>query len=487
MYIWKGDYVLSRAAAKSDKMLIDKKTMVLIKYSESAKDVESYGNLFEAIGDKKDISKSYLFKSNRFNDKAKSTILSNMKTLMKNITDEWYAIDVQDFAEEEIHCQICNTKNLLIFYIRNKHNGTILHVGSSCIQKYPNIENYKLLLRQNNLAKKEREMDQRSIVFGELEIEDPLFVKSIEEYFENINIMLPYDIYQEKEEKIKEIKLLKNNYIKNNGDFNKVAEKYYRLKHDLIKLTKLSNEFYLLNKDDRLLCSKHLSIWLKEQNYLVWELVAKNNAKLDENTLKSAYNSKYMDEKINEFRKCLVDKCINITRIDGEAIGFQFKDEIYSKPVELYMSNIDFMNYIGSKCLTKEQYTFNRYDLVNIYFKHNINTFYNLKEKFSHIMNNLGFDVIKSEYSDTYHLKLLKFRGNHIQKKYMNYKKIPIDKFLLFSTKAIFLPENEAIKVMDRYYSIASSGQTGWKSDKQIQEEEQFSRDLAINERREFI
>ena len=112
----------------------------LILSSEEAKNTQTYGNLFQVLLNsnlKKGVKIEYI---KGLDKKAYNTLVYNKDILKKNVESEWNAERViKTDNDKKIKCSLCNTPNKYIFFIKNKINGKVLNVGSSCIKKFPFI------------------------------------------------------------------------------------------------------------------------------------------------------------------------------------------------------------------------------------------------------------------------------------------------------------------------------------------------------------
>jgi hypothetical protein len=331
----------------SKKLLIRESEMILIKNSETAKNTEIYGNLYQVIQPYNKFTQEDFYKNTLIDEKAKVVILNNMKMLIGDIIQEWSAIGYSDEAVGEEHCQLCHTLNKWVYYIKNKNNDNELHVGSDCIKKFPGIENVSTINRdykQRNLIESEK---KRRIQFETIDINDINYAKDIKEKFENLDIVLPIEFYNQIESTLYDFNFLKTNFIKSGGDLSKITTIYYELKAKLESLWNATLDYYNKNKTKRLICHKDEGDWLRKNNNDIWVEVARNNGFLTKETLKHLYYTNYVRNHLKDFTEHLSDGSIKITGIEGNFIKFYVFDDRYRYRVSFGISIMTFMKETG--------------------------------------------------------------------------------------------------------------------------------------------
>ncbi len=483
--------VLAQLKKISNKTIISKEEMVLIKNSETPKDTTLYGNLYDTLFEMEVLTQAEFKRNNILDSKAISVLTSNKKMLIDNIVQEWYSYDYGLFTEKEMRCQLCNRKNIWVHYIRNRINGNELHVGCECVKKFPNIEiSSNIHKKRIDLTNKYHE-DKRRIEFGDIEIDDPDFIINSEKDFKNFAIMLPLDLHNSISNTIKDLFTIKRNYIKNGGVIDDVKRRYKEL---IIQYNKLWNEaklFYQQNKSKKLICKKDMSEWLLINHPQVWEEVATNNSLFDEETLAYAYYNQYVARFLSEFKKHLNNESISIVKVDGDSLLFYVEDQKYRKPLYFKIKNKDFMQSVGRHCLVSSKYKFSSSDLINVHIDINNNTFEALYNRMSKIMYNIGFDIDKGN-SSCYFKRISKIIhtsnwSSRTVTSEIGYKKIKVDIFYEKCTPLIFSEDNEIELVFNRWYNFFISQKSKWMSQADKDDLEKESEKTYYSKQKEFV
>ena len=114
---------------KSNKLILQKTDLVLIKKSEETKNTEIYGNLYECLKIYDTLSQNQLKQDIAFDEKARWCLLHDIRGMMSHVKKEWYAKSSFEVADKEMHCQLCGRKNVYICYIKNRINGEVLLIS----------------------------------------------------------------------------------------------------------------------------------------------------------------------------------------------------------------------------------------------------------------------------------------------------------------------------------------------------------------------
>ena len=115
--------VLAQLKKISNKTIISKEEMILIRNSEAPKNTELCGNLYDIVFELDKLTLIDLKKNKLLDIKARSLLTTNKKMLIDNMIKEWYSFEFAQFTEKEMRCQLCNRKNIWVYYIRNRING----------------------------------------------------------------------------------------------------------------------------------------------------------------------------------------------------------------------------------------------------------------------------------------------------------------------------------------------------------------------------
>lgn len=486
---------MSKSKENKSRLLITMKEMNLIKNSETTKDSEIYGNLFYALQKYETLSEKDLVLSSTF-DKQAVIALTNeqMKSeLMKKIICEWYGIDYYISPGKKIPCQICHTPNTKIHYIKNKYNKNELNVGSECIKQFPEIENFKEMQRNSYEREKSRKQELRRAEFAQLEIDDPEFVSKARKNFNNINILLPFYLYNDINQIIYNLNFVKTNYIQHGGDYSEVSSRYNKLKVEYTALWNKAIEHYQKNYKNKLVCKKNIANWLKENYLNIWENISKNNGLFTVQTLKFAYEGRFVKEHLKSFSKQLEDDEIRIIDIAGNSIRFAIQNEKYRDPVYFTISNKVFMERLGCFCIIDKDFTFNKDNLTEIKIDDYASNLDALVNRMLVPMQQAGLSLEIGEHSKQLYYKRLprdlkKSKwSDRVERSEVGYKKIASGYYFNVCNDLLFKSDDVIKRAFESILYKLEMGSTKWISQKELHEQEQITKELTIRNQRDFI
>lgn len=348
-------------------LLLTKQEMVLLKRSEEVKNIEMYGNLYSCLEKYINLSTLELKKNPVFDDKARAVLLNprNKKEMMAHVIQEWISVENCDETEQEVHCELCGSKNKLIFYIHNKFTNDELHVGSECVKKFPGIVGIQNEQKRISTAKKEQDQRRRKIEFEAKERDLLNYLADADNKLKTFPIMIPYKQDKELSELLSMMRTSKKSYITNGGNLNQIFNVYKSLQDEFDELfVKLLN-YYESVKNNILCCDRETANWLQKNNKLIYDKVAKNNSILTIDTIENIYQIEFVQKNINRFKFCLNDKSIRIIKAEGSQIQFSIKNQRYIYPVTFSVSIKAFMKNIGGQCLVNPDYKYDRKDLCD--------------------------------------------------------------------------------------------------------------------------
>ena len=474
------------------KLLIRKDEMILLKNSEASKNTDLYGNLFASLQTYDSLSEEAFFQNQLLDSKARAVILNNKKILFDEIKDEWRGIGCNDEAAGEVRCQLCNTKNKLVFYIHNRFNDNELNVGSECIKKFPGIANVTQIRRTYNEQQKFQAEVKRRIEFDEIDLENINYIKEAEDWFKNFKILLPYKLYNDIKTIIYNLNSLKTSYIKNGGEIKYIKQQYFEFKEILESYKKEAAQIYQSNKSSILCCKKNLSDWLNQNHNNVWEMVMKNNGLLSQETLKYCYYTDFVNANLKRFNSQIADADINIVGMNGNAIRFSIKNSDYIYPLYFCIPSASFMQNIGCYCLTDKTYRFGKNALGKINIEQTYSNFEALCNRIMTSLEKIGLRIERGKYTDEiYYVRLPKIIrtskwSDRVEKTELGYKKI--------SEVAIFTKFNDLIFASDQEIETAFekilnqlNRTTKWLSKDEKEKMEELSKSLSVQQQREFI
>lgn len=441
--------------SKSSKnLLFENKDLNILKVSQLPKDEELYGNFFDVIKDKDELSKQDYEK---LDNKAR-IILTNKYDFLQRCKSEWKFFD-HDYSDKTKPCTLCHRATKEIYFIKNSFNGNVINVGSTCIDQFEGSEAYEQIRKYKN----QRERDKRIIEFKELEIDDLDFIKNAMDNFHNIDIQLPLALLNKIKYILDTLVNVKSGYINKGGKFNAVSSKFMSLKLDYLTLWRQATDFYNTNKDKKLICDRETANWLHDYDVILWETVASNDGCFTNETLKHITCEHYVNKHINEFRSCLADPNIKILNASGGIIIFNYKPKLNSNPISFTVDAAYFMKYIGANCLTEPNYRFDKNSLKDISIDNNFLNFNSIRD---HIINKLDFDIENDD--DT---KYLYVKGKPNNKKVKGVMYLRISSAFFFKNCNNFLldEDKKLYDVWNKWYNSRRM------SDKWITKEERFA------------
>lgn len=473
------------------KLLLRKDEVTLLKSSEAGKNFEIYGNLFDAMQAYTVLSSDEFEKNHLFNDKAKSVVLNNKKILFDEIKEEWSGIGYNDEATGDVHCQLCGTKNKLVFYIHNKLNDHELHVGSSCIKNFSGIENISQIRRSYNEQLKLNSERKRHIEFDEIDLEDINYIKNSEEWFHSFKVLLPYQLFNEIKTELFNLNSLKTTYIKSGGDATQVKQQYSIFKQNLETYKQKAMYYYNSNKNNILSCKKSLSDWLFDTHKDVWENIMKNNGFLDESTLKYCYQTNFVKSNLKRFNSRINDKGIQISGMNGSNIRFRIENSDYIYPLYFLIPNHIFMQNIGCYCLTSKKYSFGKIDFKKISIEQTNSNFEAMFNRIRNSLQKIGLGIEKSHYTnEKFYVRLpivtassrYSSRETHTE---LGYKKLSDASIFEIFNSLIFKNDNEIEIVFSGIFQKLNK--TTWLSKEEKDRLDSISKSLTMQKQREFI
>ncbi len=467
---------------------------ILIQNSEVPKNKDLYGNLFLAVQGYKHITRKDLDENKMFDDKAKATILANKKELMENVMEEWVYTEHSEISEKKIPCQLCSRPNTFVYYIRNQKTEAELHVGSECIKRFKGIGNIKQIGRDKREANKRLEKEKRKIEFSQIDLRDIDFVQDSEQKFKEIDIVLPYELYTSIELSLRNLNYLRTDYVQNGGDFQKTKEKYFELKKNHIKLWNQAEEFYSKNKNNPLICNKHVGSWIKEKDKNIWISISKNNGIFSTETLKFIYEQEFIKEHIKDFNQCREDKDIRIIRKNGNNIVFQIKNRNYPKGLIFEVQSKWFMENIGCYCLSEKNYQFGKKDIdvTKIIIPETPRNLEEILNRINYVLEKMGFIIEVSGITNYIYYKRIRkqLEEFNIKKQDINniYKKINFVMIIESFRPIIFSEDDESVKKSFKIRLRLLIHRGKWITKQEKEDNERIAgKETALQKQREFI
>lgn len=474
------------------KLLIRRDEMILLKNSEAGKNFDLYGNLYTSLQTYDVLSKDEFLKSQTLDDKSRAVILNNKDILFSEIKKEWSAIGYNYDATGETRCQLCRTKNKLVFYIHNKLNDNELNVGSDCINKFSGIENVAEVKHEYNIMQKNQTEAKRKIEFDEIDLTNIDYIKKSEDWFKNFKILLPYKLFTDIKTLIYNLNVIKTTYIKKGGDIENIKQQYFEFKNLLEKCKEEAEKIYQLNKRKTLTCKKELADWLKSNNYNTWETVMKNDGLLNCETLKCCYYPDFIKIHLKRFNARISDNDISIIGINGPLIRFSIKNQDYKYPLYFGIKCNVFMQNIGCYCLTDPNYYFGKKDLIDINVEQSDNNFDAMCYRIMSPLERAGLRIERSKYTnEKYYVRLPKIIrtskwGNRVDASELGYKKVADSVIFIKFNDLIFSSDEEIEKTFSKILNKLNNT-TKWLTQSEKDTMEELSKSLSIQQQKAFV
>ncbi len=469
--------------------------MILLKNSEVAKDTEMYGNLYAAISSYESVSISDLESDDSIFDSRSKTVLNHDKDiLISNMKKEWVGNLLNDVAEKEIHCQLCGHKNILIYWIKNKLNGNELHVGSECIKEFSGIENIDKLQKDGKEQQKQRRKEQRTLRFDEEFPAHRNFVKCSEDDFNNIDIVLPFNLYNNIKKSLYDLNFIRTDYVKNGGDFEELKSKYCILVNRQKTLWEKAKEYYKNNYRKKLVCNKETGDWLIKNHPDTWEKVAKDGGILSVETLKNVYNDSFIKKFLKDFQKSIKTDGLTISRLKQGILVFQLINLKYPNGIIFEVKSKWFMDNIGRFCLTSKAYCYHGSDLIEGIeipnYEHNIDS---IIEHLNYILQPNGHEIVFSRkiaqlyYKTTTTSRNRRTYSNKIHFLPARYKKVQTSFFLSKYSNKLFSDDKEQAQYYNKVFKNLEMKGDWMSKDQKDAFEKIASEEASMQKQRGFI
>lgn len=359
---------------KTTKSVLSRDEISLLLSSEEPKNINLYGNLYETllqIKNLKAITIQQLTELN-LNEIGIAALTYNKQSLIDNVKQEWYVESQStEDPDKKVRCGLCNTPNKYLFYIRNRMNNICLNIGSFCMTKFPGIEGYTEHKYQMNQIQKNQKIIARRTEFHTKIPNAMDIMDSANYYFDNLPILLSYDIYFQLKETVELFYKIYNKYV-NYGDkpfatsktsfelfFNNI-EKYNQLKYS-------AEDFIKHNINNPLICKRTELDWLiQNKQSKVIEDISKNNGIYDENTLGKVYSHSFLQENFNLFYECNISNNIHLIFQKEENDSFRFYIEEGGYKFWYQINIKKYMSLIGAKCIIHSNFRYSEKELFSV-------------------------------------------------------------------------------------------------------------------------
>lgn len=361
---------MSRNTTKS---ILSRDEISLLRNSDEIKNTELYGNLYNVLTKIVKLEAVTLNELIEYGlDNKGVTILTHTKgKLINNIMHEWYieSKSAED-PDKKIRCGLCNTPNRYLFYIRNRLNNQQLNVGSHCMTKFSEIEGYANHKYQLGQIQRNQRETARWLKFHDKFPQAESIIDSANFYFDNLPILLPYEIYFKLEETVHLLHIIHIQYVKYGKTPNESQKNSFELFQETIKkynkLRVKADEFIKVNINTHFICKRSEIDWMKQNKKdSLLKQIALNNGLYTIETIGEITSVDFINKNFSLF----------LNRIQVGYINLMFPKDNHSSLLfavrqgNEYLYNINikkFMRQIGARCFFDTTYMVAENELFKI-------------------------------------------------------------------------------------------------------------------------
>lgn len=342
----------------------------LLKHSEEPKKEDLYGNLYKILYELKN-PKAITLENLHLNSKGEAALTYNKKTLIDTVIKEWYAENVSESDPDKVtRCELCNTPNKYIYFIRNRLNNEVLNVGSHCITQFPGMAGYIEQHKQlSGIKNNHKIIARRNEFHGQIPDIDNI-LSELDEYKASIPIALSTKLQEDLDETIVRIRRIYTTYVD-------TGKKLYTTEYSVFELFKINYDHYnklkLLikehienNRSNPFVCNRREVEWLKMNNSKILKQIQDNNGIYKQDTIQAVCSADFIKDNINTILK--QGKLLHsyIAKITEASIHITYDKQGYDDYLRMNILISDFMIRIGAKALFDKNFTFSDDDLISI-------------------------------------------------------------------------------------------------------------------------
>lgn len=359
---------------KTTKSILSRDEISLFTKSEELKNTELYGNLYDILCELDDLKAVTLdtLIAHGLNEQGTIILTHKRASLFDNINREWYVESKSaEDPNKKVKCGLCNTPNRYLFYIRNRLNNRQLNVGSRCMTKFPEIEGYANHKYQLGQIQRSQREAARWLQFHEKFPNAESIIDSATYYFDNLPILLPYDIYYPLSDVVVQLYRIHTKYIKSGTTpittnktsfelFDEYTQKYNKLKT-------IADDVIDKNIKCKFVCKRQEIDWMLQTKKVdLLETISKNQGFYTINTIKYITSIDFLTNNFNIITSCNSSGHIRLVcpKDQYEPFYYSIKSEGYSFAYQINIKK--FMEHIGAECLFNEDFRFGEKELFNV-------------------------------------------------------------------------------------------------------------------------
>lgn len=398
---------MSRNVTKS---ILSRDEISLLIHSEEPKKQNLYGNLYNVLKSVKHLKAITIGQLDCLNldNRAKAALSYNKKSLMDIVNSEWY-VEAESAEDEDkkARCGLCNTPNKYLFFIRNRINNEKLNVGSSCMKKFQNIEGYSDYKNHLNKKIKNRKIIERRNIFYQHCPNAQDILDSSEFYFDHTPIAIPYDLFYNLKNVIKELYLTYRDYvIYSKGYDSNPFERFNNLTDQFYKLKEESDAFILRYKNHPYICKRNEIDWLmKNHKKAILDQILSNDGIYDQDTAGKILLPSFIHTHLSKFINKNEAKDITITKINSNDNRMTFVTFYKGFPISYLINTKLFMKKIGGRCIVNKSYTYSKKDILSVsYIVNSISNIQNTINAISDDLNKFGYIFLIAEDTEKIYL-----------------------------------------------------------------------------------
>lgn len=317
------DVILSRN--REIRSLMNKQEKNLIMNSSICdvnKELKEVLNLFNGR-----IEKKNLHKVERIDEEVYKIIETRdaVEELRDTASLEWAQQDYQ--GKIKIPCQLCGSKKSEDkFTIINRINKNKLLVGSSCISKFPKIDNklYGVPIAQiSKLSKENPEKLKRIVEFNELYDGGTSIFYDWKNKYNEFDVIFPKSYDSQFDDILKQGRKIYNSYI--NGKVDKSELKIFKTCiRDFDYLYNKCSKFNEDKKNNKYICTKKIAKLLEDNNLAGTLSYIKEKEEIRRDIAKFVYHIDFVNRFKNDIQKTFSKYNIRLENLNSQRISFSY-------------------------------------------------------------------------------------------------------------------------------------------------------------------